>query len=237
MKKFEEEMEELFGGPLGFSIKFQNGYEAYSLFVKHFKGWVSPEDHQNIVASKKALEKSNLRMSEENAKFVVENIELTKEIAELKSQLGKHQEIFAETAKKLKEAELELSKLKFQVEKQKPEIPAFVAEWLEEERKATPDNGLFDIIGNTTSAIHEWLEDISNHDLLAQAWLNGYTVTKDKLFYLKNKLTELYLRFDSDDLFYFESADKESSLYKTTFTQQEIDSMETGSYEQIEVEE
>ncbi|MEY8537569.1 hypothetical protein AALM99_03775, partial [Lactococcus muris] len=37
--------------------------------------------------------------------------------------LGKHQEIFAETAKKLKEAELELSKLKFQVEKQKPEIP------------------------------------------------------------------------------------------------------------------
>ena len=206
MKNFEEEMRELFGGPLGFSIKFENGYEAYSLLFKHFKDWVSPEDHQNIVASKKVLEKSNLRMSEENAKFVVENIELTKEIAELKSQLEKQQPEI-------------------------PEVPQSVADFIVGHKfnhyKMVED---FEKMSND-SEIKRWIFDnISTNahgtdrglKTLFELINHGYTVAKEKRFYLKNKLTELYLRFDSDDLFYFESADKESSLYKTTFTQQEI---------------
>ncbi|WP_346349618.1 hypothetical protein [Lactococcus formosensis] len=80
MKKFEEEMKEWFGSPTGFNMEFQSGYEAYSALVKRFKGYISPEDYQNTVASNKAYETSNLRMSEENAKFVAENIELEKQI-------------------------------------------------------------------------------------------------------------------------------------------------------------
>lgn len=70
---------------------------------------------------------------------------------------------------------------------------------------------------------------------------NGYTV-KEKRFYLKHKsvlvfdpdmedsdVEELYLGAGGNFVPYQHLA------YK--FTQQEIDSMETGSYEQVEVEE
>lgn len=68
--------------------------------------------------------------------------------------------------------------------------------------------------------------------------INGYTVEKPQLFYLKNKMTRKYLRkskHTKDD--WNEDFDRvETVNNKTKFTQQEIDSMETGSYEQIEVE-
>lgn len=133
--------------------------------------------------------------------------------------------VIKDAANKMRDLSQENESLKSQLKKEKPEIPAFVAEWLEEERKATPDNGLFDIIGNTTSAIHEWLEDISNHDLLAQAWLNGYTVAKEKRFYLKNKLTGGYIAQDC----YNGMRETYNRYDRTAFTQQEIDSMETGN--------
>lgn len=220
MKNFVEEMRELFGGPLGFSIKFENGYEAYSLLFKHFKDWVSPEDHQNIVASKKVLEKSNLRMSEENAKFVVENIELTKEIAELKSQLEKQQPEI-------------------------PEIPQFVADWLDR----TP---LYAINDSILVEVIEWAQKQTRYaDLgrninhLLKLKVNGYTVAKDKLFYLKNKITKHYLSVRTGkpqetikigEYTEIKRANPLSDVHRTEFTQSEIDNMETGSYEIIEVE-
>lgn len=78
-----------------------------------------------------------------------------------------------------------------------------------------------------------------NHpDEFARAWLDGYTVEKPQLFYLKNKLTTSYLILDTSSG-YFEhwSSTEATGRYKSEFTQQEIDSMETGSYEQIKVEE
>lgn len=78
-----------------------------------------------------------------------------------------------------------------------------------------------------------------NHpDEFARAWLDGYTVEKPQLFYLKNKLTTSYLILDTSSG-YFEhwSSTEATGRYKSEFTQQEIDSMETGSYEQIEVTE
>ncbi|MDN6012031.1 MAG: DUF1642 domain-containing protein, partial [Lactococcus lactis] len=69
-----------------------------------------------------------------------------------------------------------------------------------------------------------------------RAWLDGFTVEKPQLFYLKNKLTGLWLMRDEVDKVYpydhtFDIRNRDK------FTQQEIDSMETGSYEQIEVAE
>lgn len=74
---------------------------------------------------------------------------------------------------------------------------------------------------------------------------NGYTVEKPQLFYLKNKITGKYLRsytglsMDDRTLRYEEVKDKRVGGFGggTTFTQSEIGSMETGSYEQIEVAE
>ncbi|MCT3085972.1 DUF1642 domain-containing protein [Lactococcus lactis] len=66
----------------------------------------------------------------------------------------------------------------------------------------------------------------------------GYTVEKPQLFYLREKNTGHYLRKTGNNEYeitphYSNDYDEKYMHYK--FTQQEIDSMETGSYEQIEV--
>nr|UKS69618.1 DUF1642 domain-containing protein [Lactococcus garvieae] len=82
--------------------------------------------------------------------------------------------------------------------------------------------------------------DKENHIKFVRAWLDGYTV-KEKRFYLKHK-SVLIFDPDSDDSDVEElylGAGGNFVPYKhlaKIFTQQEIDSMETGSYEQIEVE-
>ena len=65
----------------------------------------------------------------------------------------------------------------------------------------------------------------------------GYTVEKPQLFYLKNKLTTSYLILDTSTG-YFEhwGSTEATGRYKSSFTQQEIGSMETGSYELVPVE-
>lgn len=89
--------------------------------------------------------------------------------------------------------------------------------------------------------VYNWLcEGIGNQNIFALAFITGkYEVEKPQLFYLKNKLTRKYLRkskHTKDD--WNEDFDRvETVNNKTKFTQQEINSMQTGSYEQIEVTE
>lgn len=222
MKKFEEVMQEELSPTVitervcAVSTAYHDvNYYSESDIVELSEGWVSPVDYQNIVASKKALEKSNLKMSEENAKFVVENIELTKEIAELKSQL----------------------------EKQKPEIPEvpqFVADWLD--RKP-----LYAINGSISVEVIEWAQKQTGYaDLgmnishLLKLKVNGYTV-KQKWFYLKSD-KQLYDEGEEHgaflDLYLDNNGDfVTDEINARKFTQAEIDSMDTGRYEIIEVEE
>lgn len=218
MKKFEEELN---NGLVSIGQNIITKEYAYGkgALINYFKDWVSPEDYQNTVASNKAYEKSNLVLSKENAKFVVENIELEKQIIELKSQL----------------------------EKQQPEIPEFVTELI----KYAKENGKtirWCLYGNCKELYPQaakWIgadDDIEftektreQQEIFVHAWLNGYTVAKEKRFYLREKNTSYYLnknRYDDLELVcnpYFDE--------RMQFTQQEIDSMETGSYEQIGVTE
>ncbi|ARD99498.1 DUF1642 domain-containing protein [Lactococcus lactis] len=74
-----------------------------------------------------------------------------------------------------------------------------------------------------------------HHVTILKLW-NGYTVEKPQLFYLKNKLTGMWLMRDEVDKVYpYDHTLDIRNIDK--FTQQEIDSMQTGSYEQIEVTE
>lgn len=66
--------------------------------------------------------------------------------------------------------------------------------------------------------------------------IKGYTVAKEKRFYLKNKLTGLYL-YESKRGFFEQERLALELTSRCDYTQQEIDSMETGSYEKIEVSE
>ena len=125
------------------------------------------------------------------------------------------------------------------------EVPMFVALWLN--RKP-----LYPINGSIPVEIIEWSQKQTGYaDLgmnishLLKLKVNGYTVAKEKRFYLKNKLTGLYLRsytgisMNDTTLRFEEVSDNRACGFGggTQFNQQEIDSMETGSYEQILVEE
>ena len=128
--------------------------------------------------------------------------------------------------------------------KHQPEIPEFVANHIEAAKEDfwTLLSAMDD--SNVSSRVGDWLKggNFSNQEIFAQAWINGYTVAKEKRFYLKNKLTGralYYQNIKGEKIFNetrFESRDKYSTFY-TRFTQSQIDSMDTGSYEQIEVEE
>ena len=71
--------------------------------------------------------------------------------------------------------------------------------------------------------------------ILSHLAITGYTVEKEQLFYLKNKITQEYL-YDNDG--HFSECGKEAlgfDMFKVEFTKSEIEDMQTGSYEQIEV--
>ncbi|ADA64751.1 DUF1642 domain-containing protein [Lactococcus lactis] len=97
--------------------------------------------------------------------------------------------------------------------------------------------------GNTHSKLYDYLfcgkQDVCNQHqaAFALAFITGkYQVEKPQLFYLRNKLTGLWLMRDGVDKVY--PYDHTTYIgHRDKFTQQEIESMETGSYEQIEVAE
>ena len=82
--------------------------------------------------------------------------------------------------------------------------------------------------------LYAWATN-QTHETILELW-NGYQVEKPQLFYLKNKLTGMWLMRDEvDEVYPYDHTFNRCRRGK--FTQQEIDSMQTGSYEQIKVEE
>ena len=142
----------------------------------------------------------------------------------------------------------EIKSLKSQLQQQAlPVVPECVGEYIEECKKE--GDCLFGIFADATRVEHDmpdlvyfWLGDEGNNDeLFARAWLDGYTVEKPQLFYLKNKIE---LEDVGSDLIGYLNLFLTNGGYLTNninrakkFTQQEIDRMKTGSYEQIEVAE
>ncbi|RQD98934.1 DUF1642 domain-containing protein [Lactococcus lactis] len=149
-----------------------------------------------------------------------------------------------------------IADLKSQLQQQAlPVVPEFVAGAIE----SIPDHySAFEAIDLIKSKVevfteenkdwlqvYNWLcEGIDNQDIFALAFITRkYEVEKPQLFYLKNKLTTSYLALDINTGYYEHWGEEiipkllNKQGYKTSFTQQEIDSMQTGSYEQIEVTE
>ena len=128
-----------------------------------------------------------------------------------------------------------------------PVVPEDVAEWIEilktKGLKPLKNPETYEETGFTEETLQDIVFWISEHqEDYMRAWLDGYTVEKRQLFYLKNKLTGGYLYYDEA---YGEATNLYSDIVgnvedffgtKTKFTKQEIDSMETGSYELVPVE-
>ncbi|MDV4193340.1 DUF1642 domain-containing protein, partial [Lactococcus lactis subsp. lactis] len=125
-----------------------------------------------------------------------------------------------------------------------PVVPDFIGKFIN--TFGAPEDGKYINYAASYPENQKELDWIDNHQ---KTWLTallvGFTVEKPQLFYLKNKLTGKYLRsytglsMDDRTLRYEEVKDKRVGGFGggTTFTQQEIESMQTGSYEQIEVAE
>lgn len=149
----------------------------------------------------------------------------------------------AQTLKEWKEyafkAEDKIRELESQLEKQQPEIPEFVAAAIEAKNHIYGDFRRTANITHYSEDVRYWYYAKPYHaELFYRAILDGYTVAKEKRFYLKNKLTGqrlIRLLEENGDGFLecVTTTDKE----RMQFTQQEIDSMAAESYEQIEVTE
>ena len=141
--------------------------------------------------------------------------------------------------------ESQIIDLKSQLQQQAlPVVPEDVAEWIE----YVKEDGIFNALAlldkdDMPEGVNEWLFLQSNDDninLILRAWLDGYTVEKPQLFYLKNKIE---LEDVGSDLIGYLNLFLTNGGYLTNninrakkFTHQEIDSMETGSYELVPVE-
>ena len=149
----------------------------------------------------------------------------------------------AQTLKEWKEyAFLLEDKLKLQ-QQALPVVPEFVAEWIEilktKGLKPLKNRETYGETGFTEEKLQNivfWISE--RQEDYMRAWLDGYTVEKPQLFYLREKNTGYYLRKTGNNMYgitahYSNDYNEKYMHYK--FTQQEIDSMQTGSYEQIAV--
>ena len=133
-----------------------------------------------------------------------------------------------------------------------PVVPSFVAEWYEEEKDRL-EFAVYDINTsiyrkslNDRTTIENWFARADNKPIETVFKMkDGYTVEKPQLFYLKHidmskadKECDWYLITDCVKLCHEwvgKNLKPKDDDFK--FTQEEIDSMQTGSYENIEVEE
>lgn len=193
-----------------------------------------------------ALEEGVRNLSERVVELDSKSEEQQPEISKLKSEIdwlhglldGRNEEV-VQTVKMLNEAIPDL-----------PEVPQFVADWYEE-NKASLDYMIFETCRNltdeSTDEFENWFGYDENKAITTLVHMkNGYTVTKEKRFYLKHidfckrdKDYDWYMIKHSDGPLNHLRVEKGTlpPTVDTYFTKQEIDNMTTDSYEQIEVEE
>ncbi|AAK04552.1 DUF1642 domain-containing protein [Lactococcus lactis subsp. lactis] len=143
------------------------------------------------------------------------------------------------------QADEEIANLKSQLQQQAlPVVPDFIGKLIN--TFGAPEDGKYINYSASYLEIQKELDWIDNHQ---KTWLTalliGFRVEKPQLFYLRDELTGQFLAKDNqfkneDRYFFWTGADPLThsigTAWKLTFTQQEIDSMQTGSYELVPVE-
>ena len=143
------------------------------------------------------------------------------------------------------QADEEIANLKSQLQQQAlPVVPDFIGKLIN--TFGAPEDGKYINYSASYLEIQKELDWIDNHQ---KTWLTalliGFRVEKPQLFYLRDELTGQFLAKDNqfkneDRYFFWTGADPLThsigTAWKLSFTQQEIDSMQTGSYELVPVE-
>ena len=111
-------------------------------------------------------------------------------------------------------------------EPEKTVIPQFVAEAFE---KAKGDNWyasqLINAMYDSSDEVGYWLEVPSNEKLLLRAWLDGYEVEKEKLYYIKFSESQYAQKFDGTKIDSMLINDK---AIAGKFTKEEIEKMNSN---------
>lgn len=116
---------------------------------------------------------------------------------------------------------------KIRQELNKPVIPKFVAKKIDYFKK-TDDWGLLRVMDYLfrDKEIKKWLDDKSNQDLVALAWIFGYEVEEEKKFFVKIKcLGEeyKYLNYFKSCREWLFSEKEETKEYRTAHTRKELE--------------
>lgn len=109
-------------------------------------------------------------------------------------------------------------------EPQKVMIPRFIADWIVQAK----EDG-YNIAGAINEAprgaVDDWLE-LENVDIFAEAWINGYTIEKEKRYTVKMKgMDKEFTMFKLDKIrgSWYLGNDIEYSYTKTTHTRKELE--------------
>lgn len=111
------------------------------------------------------------------------------------------------------------------VEPQKPIVPQYVADWIEE---CKDDDfhlfGAMEGISLNQKKLDYWFREDDNMELFARAWLDGYTVEEEKLYLVKIKGVACpYLNYDTINELWFYNQKIEGAYTKTKHTRKELE--------------
>ncbi|EFY03440.1 hypothetical protein Javan119_0042 [Streptococcus phage Javan119] len=131
-----------------------------------------------------------------------------------------------------------------QIDTQKPEIPQFVADWIDKCDREFKN--LTYIFGHDCpKKVKEWCAVYGNHQKMLQALLYGYTVEKEKLYKARDKRLhpdDNYLNFDKRSECWFFSNGVDTYSFAVKHTRKELEEsgfnvFDDDNYEVIEVTE
>ncbi|HIH3927276.1 TPA: DUF1642 domain-containing protein [Streptococcus pneumoniae] len=130
----------------------------------------------------------------------------------------------------------EQGKIEGMVEREKVKVPRFVAEWIEEARKACKDVVDFFEFDFTNDEVRKWFMQERPFDLVARAWLDGYEVEEEKRYTVVMKETKQPLYYNAVDKKLFFSM----GGIATKFTRKQLEEAGLGwvfDCEGVEIEE
>ncbi|WP_118787794.1 DUF1642 domain-containing protein [Streptococcus pneumoniae] len=110
-------------------------------------------------------------------------------------------------------------------EPEKVKVPRFVAEWIEEARKACKDVVELFEFDFTNDEVRKWFMQERPFDLVARAWLDGYEVEEEKRYLVTLKNRQPLVKSQSGSTLYF-SQDITARNYKGT--QKELEDANFG---------
>ena len=122
------------------------------------------------------------------------------------------------------------------IEREKVTVPQFVADYIKDAKYYEWDlDDVFDHIAEESeeSEIYKWFYTLGNVDVFARAWLDGYTVDKEKKYTVKFKATKEYLC--NDDI-----GPHFDPNFRSNFTKSDLEKLDLGwvfNCEGMEVEE